>query len=91
MALNEALSLLPLEDQAAYQLAIREAPELVKTESDPLLFLKREKFNAWAAATPAKAPTAGVPTQAQFWFRDPQNTSNQSTSLSNAAQIGVCP
>ena len=40
---------------------------------------------------PAKNPGPGVDIYLQLWYRDPTNTSNQSTSLSNAAVIGVCP
>jgi hypothetical protein len=29
--------------------------------------------------------------QAQLWYRDPQSTSNQTTSLSNAVEFEVCP
>ena len=29
--------------------------------------------------------------QIQFWYRDPLNTSNQTTSLSDAIEVGVCP
>jgi hypothetical protein len=48
-------------------------------------------FNAWAAANPAKAPAAGTPTQMQLWFRDPQSTSNQTTSLSDAIEFSPAP
>jgi hypothetical protein len=48
-------------------------------------------LNAFWAANPAKAPTPGTPTQLQLWFRDPQNTSNQTTSLSDALQFTVAP
>ena len=40
---------------------------------------------------PASNPGAGAVVQAQFWYRDPQNTSNQTTSLSNALEFVVCP
>jgi hypothetical protein len=40
---------------------------------------------------PAKNPGAGAIVQAQFWYRDPFNTSNQTTSLSNAIEFGVNP
>ena len=40
---------------------------------------------------PLKNPGAGNDIWLQLWYRDPTNTSNQSTSLSNAAVIGVCP
>jgi hypothetical protein len=45
---------------------------------------------AWTAK-PAKNPGAGAVVQAQFWYRDPPNTSNQTTSLSNAIEWTVCP
>ena len=48
-------------------------------------------FNAWMAAHPAKAPLAGNTAYLQCWFRDPQNTSNQTSSLSNALRASVCP
>ena len=34
-------------------------------------------------------PGGGTTVQAQLWFRDPQNTSNQTTSLSNAIEFLV--
>ena len=40
---------------------------------------------------PQKNPGAGSVVQAQFWFRDPLNTSNQTTVLSNAIEFQVCP
>jgi hypothetical protein len=40
---------------------------------------------------PSKNPGAGAIVQAQFWYRDPTNTSNQTTSLSNAIEFQVCP
>ena len=40
---------------------------------------------------PHKRPTAGTVVQAQLWFRDPGNTSNQSTSLSDALRFPVAP
>lgn len=45
---------------------------------------------AWTAR-PAKNPGAGAGVQAQFWYPDPGNTSNQTTSLSNAVEWTVCP
>jgi hypothetical protein len=48
-------------------------------------------FNAWMAAHPNKAPAAGESAYLQCWFRDPHNTSNQTTSLSNALWASVCP
>ena len=40
---------------------------------------------------PAKNPGAGATVQAQLWYRDPQNTSNQTTSLSDALEFSVYP
>jgi hypothetical protein len=48
-------------------------------------------FNTWMAANPIKAPPAGVEANMQCWFRDPWNTSNQTTSLSNALEFYVNP
>jgi len=40
---------------------------------------------------PAKNPGAGSVVQMQAWFRDPQNTSNTKTSMSNALEFCVDP
>jgi hypothetical protein len=40
---------------------------------------------------PAKNPGAGSIVQAQFWYRDPQNTSNMTTSLTDAIEFELCP
>ena len=40
---------------------------------------------------PLKNPGAGAVVQAQLWYRDPQNTSNQTTSLSDAIEFPVGP
>ena len=48
-------------------------------------------FNAWMAANPSKAPAPGSTVNLQLWFRDPLNTSNQTTSLSDGLEFGVCP
>ena len=40
---------------------------------------------------PQKNPGAGTVVQAQLWYRDPQNTSNQTTSLSDAVEFLVAP
>ncbi len=47
----------------------------------------------WCSACPkpAKNPGPGTVTQAQLWYRDPQSTSNQTTSLSGAVEFVVCP
>ncbi len=41
--------------------------------------------------SPPKNPGAGTVTQVQAWYRDPQNPSNQSTSLSDAIEFSVLP
>ena len=47
----------------------------------------------WCATCPKPnhAPIPGVKLQIQLWYRDPQNTGNQSTSLSDALEVDVCP
>jgi polyhydroxybutyrate depolymerase len=49
-------------------------------------------FNAfWSTAAPSKLPEVGGSAWMQLWFRDPANTSNQTTSLSDALEIEVGP
>ena len=49
-------------------------------------------FNAfWTNASPSKQPSAGQQVNLQLWYRDPQNTSNQTTSLSDGLEFTVCP
>ena len=50
-----------------------------------------QDLNALWQATPAKNPGAGAIVQAQLWYRDPVNTSNKTTSLSEAIEFAVCP
>ena len=50
-----------------------------------------QDLNVRWAAKPAQNPGAGAVVQAQLWYRDPFNTSNQTTSLSNAIEFVVCP
>jgi plastocyanin len=45
----------------------------------------------WSTAAPAKVPSAGQEVSLQLWYRDPQNTSNQTTSLSDGVKFNVCP
>jgi hypothetical protein len=40
---------------------------------------------------PGKNPGAGAVVQAQLWYRDPNNTSNRPTSLSDAIEFQVAP
>jgi hypothetical protein len=50
-----------------------------------------QDFNALWASNPLKNPGPGAPVAMQLWYRDPANTSNQSTSLSDALSYVVCP
>ncbi len=50
-----------------------------------------QDLNAYWQAFPNKNPGAGSLVQAQLWYRDPANTSNQTTSLSEALEFSVCP
>jgi hypothetical protein len=47
----------------------------------------------WCASCPFSnlAPAPGTLVQAQFWYRDPANTSSKKTSLSNAIEFCVAP
>jgi hypothetical protein len=56
--------------------------------------LLSQDLNAlWCATCPKPNhnPGTGAVVQAQLWYRDPANTSNQSTSLSDAIQFAVTP
>jgi len=48
--LKEALDVIPLDAKKDYVEAVRCAPQLVQTESQPLKFLRCEDFNPWQAA-----------------------------------------
>jgi len=48
-------------------------------------------LNARWTANPGHNPGPGALVQAQLWYRDPLNTSNQVTSLSDALEFTVCP
>ncbi len=50
-----------------------------------------QDLNALWFANPAKQPGSGAVVQLQLWYRDPQNTSNQTTSLSDALEFSVSP
>jgi len=50
-----------------------------------------QDLNARWTAKPNQNPGAGALVQAQFWYRDPANTGNQTTSLSDALEFNVCP
>ena len=50
-----------------------------------------QDLNARWASQPLQNPGAGAVVQLQLWYRDPQNTSNQTTSLSDAIEFTMCP
>ena len=50
-----------------------------------------QDLNALWASKPVKNPGSGAVVQAQLWYRDPDNTSNQTTSLSDALEFTVQP
>ena len=50
-----------------------------------------QDLNARWTAKPAQNPGPGATVQAQLWYRDPLNTSNQTTSLSDAVEFVVAP
>jgi hypothetical protein len=50
-----------------------------------------QDMNAYWTAFPAKNPGSGATVQAQLWYRDPFNTSNQPTSLSDAIEFVTGP
>ena len=53
--------------------------------------IKTQDFAAYWTASPSKNPGVGATAQAQLWYRDPFNTSNQTTSLSDAIEFTVIP
>lgn len=50
-----------------------------------------QDFNAHWTAKPAQNPGPCAVVQAQLWYRDPFNSSNQTTSLSDAIEFAVAP
>ena len=56
-------------------------------------FFAQDLNALWCPGCPrsAKNPGAGALVQAQLWYRDPLNTSNQTTSLSDAIEFLVDP
>jgi len=46
----EALKSIPAEMKSAYSQALEKCPKLVETESDPIMFLRREGFHGISAA-----------------------------------------
>jgi len=50
-----------------------------------------QDLSARWTAKPNQNPGAGAVVQAQLWYRDPQSTSGQNTSLSDAVEFVVCP
>jgi len=47
---DEAIRGIPMERKKAYLKALETAPELIKTESDPLAYVRRCSYDVWAAA-----------------------------------------
>jgi hypothetical protein len=45
----------------------------------------------WSTAPANKVPAPGGQVNLQLWHRDPMNTSNQTTTLSDALEFSVCP
>jgi hypothetical protein len=45
--MQDAVDLIPDEQKQSYIRALVQCPELVRTESEPLRFLRCERFNAW--------------------------------------------
>ncbi len=56
-------------------------------------FFSQDLNARWCPTCPKAhhGPEPGKKLQIQFWYRDPLNTSNQTTSLSDAVEVGVCP
>jgi hypothetical protein len=50
-----------------------------------------QDFAALWSSNPLKNPGAGAQVECQLWYRDPFNTSNQTTSLSDGISFSVCP
>jgi hypothetical protein len=48
-------------------------------------------LNAYWTLNPQKNPGSGTQVNTQCWYRDPFNTSNQTTSLSDALEFTTCP
>jgi hypothetical protein len=48
--LDEAIALVSDAEKVHYLKALKTCPQLVRLESDPILFLRAESFNTWAAA-----------------------------------------
>jgi hypothetical protein len=53
--------------------------------------ISRDMNAFWSSAAPSKQPAPGQQVWLQLWFRDPANTSNQTTSLSDGLAITVEP
>ena len=53
---------------------------------------QRDLNEVWCTSGCPNAPVIpGNKLQIQFWYRDPNNTSNQTTSLTDALEVDVCP
>jgi hypothetical protein len=48
-------------------------------------------LNAEWSTPPSKSPNAGTSVQLQFWYRDPNSTSNVASNLSDAIELIVAP
>jgi hypothetical protein len=48
--LNDAIAIVPDEQMQAFLTAVRTCPHLVRTESEPVWFLRREGFNPWVSS-----------------------------------------
>ena len=48
-------------------------------------------LNARWTSVPRHNPGAGAVVQAELWYRDPLNTSNRTSSMSDAVEFTVCP
>ena len=48
-------------------------------------------LNEHWTSNPLKNPGSGAVVQSQLWYRDPSNTGNTGTSLSDAVEFVVCP
>jgi hypothetical protein len=49
--MQDAIDLIPDEHKQSYIQALVQCPELVRTESEPLRFLRCERFNTWVRIT----------------------------------------
>jgi hypothetical protein len=50
--LDEAIGMIPGTEKVAYLRALEVCPELVRTESESIRFLRSEKYNPWVSIFP---------------------------------------